>query len=161
MSLLDKLMFWKKHDGFDLGDMPDLGGPETGDAMGKHGPGYGGHEDAFGNDGFRRGDGFSQQQGMGADNGFAQQGFGGNDFGSMQQNSFSSQMQRPFSQQFNAGMPNSPQNQFGELVNKDMEIISSKLDSLKAGIDVINQRLANLERTAGAQQGSRRRDDWY
>ena len=40
--------------------------------------------------------------------------------------------------------------------NKDMEIISAKLDSLKATLESINQRIANLERIAYGEDDSKR-----
>ena len=47
------------------------------------------------------------------------------------------------------------------MLKKDIEIISSKLDALKAGIESINQRLMNIERIAIAeQQPQERRREW-
>ncbi|HLD43331.1 MAG TPA: hypothetical protein VJB08_05095 [Candidatus Nanoarchaeia archaeon] len=42
------------------------------------------------------------------------------------------------------------------ILAKDIEILSSKLDALRAGIESINQRLANLERMAGADNQQRK-----
>ncbi|MBW2995605.1 hypothetical protein KY312_04590, partial [Candidatus Woesearchaeota archaeon] len=36
----------------------------------------------------------------------------------------------------------------GDMAAKNLEIISAKLDALRASIDSINQRLANIERIA-------------
>jgi len=43
------------------------------------------------------------------------------------------------------------------LMGKDLEIISSKLDAIKAQIESINQRLANLERIAEGEQSTEKR----
>ena len=46
----------------------------------------------------------------------------------------------------------------GFTAEKDLEIISSKLDALRAALESINQRLANLEAIArGEEEKSRRR----
>ncbi|HLD07334.1 MAG TPA: hypothetical protein VJC16_07445 [Candidatus Nanoarchaeia archaeon] len=42
-------------------------------------------------------------------------------------------------------------------VAKDIEVVSSKLDALRAGLESINQRLAHLERIAEGEQDTRRR----
>lgn len=45
--------------------------------------------------------------------------------------------------------------------NPEMQLVSAKLDAIKAMIDSVNQRLANLERVAYAdQQQPKRRDSW-
>jgi len=41
--------------------------------------------------------------------------------------------------------------------NKDLELVSAKLDALKATLDTMNQRLANLERVAYGDDQSNRR----
>jgi len=41
-----------------------------------------------------------------------------------------------------------------ELINKNIEIISYKIDALRAAIDTINQRLANMEAASRGQQES-------
>ena len=43
-------------------------------------------------------------------------------------------------------------------VSKDIQILSAKLDSLKAILDNLNQRLANIERIANEAQQSERQD---
>jgi len=55
-----------------------------------------------------------------------------------------------------AYQPVSPQ----EVTNKDLEIISAKLDSIRANLDAINQRLANLERVAYAEKDKYERIRW-
>ena len=42
-------------------------------------------------------------------------------------------------------------------VEKDLELISSKLDTIKAMLSSLDQRTANLERAAGVQQQRRER----
>lgn len=65
-----------------------------------------------------------------------------------QQPSFQAQFQPPAQQQ-------QPQ---GFTAEKDLEVISSKLDALRAALDSINQRLANLEAIArGEEEQSKRR----
>jgi hypothetical protein len=57
--------------------------------------------------------------------------------------------QQPSYQQFQQPSPQQPQ---GFTAEKDLEIISSKLDALRAALDSINQRLANLEAIARGEQ---------
>jgi len=48
--------------------------------------------------------------------------------------------------------------------NKDLEVISAKLDAIKATIESINQRLASLERMAGTEEQeppAPRKREWY
>ncbi|MBW3022110.1 hypothetical protein KY328_04250 [Candidatus Woesearchaeota archaeon] len=40
----------------------------------------------------------------------------------------------------------------GTLINKDLEVISAKLDALKATLEAINQRLTNIERIAAGEE---------
>ena len=44
-----------------------------------------------------------------------------------------------------------------ENITKDLELISSKLDTIKAMLSSLDQRTANLERAAGVQQQQRQR----
>ena len=44
--------------------------------------------------------------------------------------------------------------------NQGSEIISAKLDAIKATLDAVNQRLANLERVAFSEHDNKRRDSW-
>lgn len=44
-----------------------------------------------------------------------------------------------------------------ENISKDLELISSKLDTIKAMLASLDQRTANLERAAGVQQQRRER----
>lgn len=45
-------------------------------------------------------------------------------------------------------------------VDKDLEVISSKLDAIRANLDSINQRLANLERVAYGEKDRQERIRW-
>ena len=127
--MLDKLMFWKKKDdfadfdkGFGLG--ADSGAPNLTD--------------------------FSSDQNVG---------LGQDPVDSMQGFSPPKQPQQPFSGQLPPITPQTqtpismqqapmPTPQHDVIVGKDIEIISSKLDALRASLESINQRLANLERIA-------------
>ena len=44
-----------------------------------------------------------------------------------------------------------------ETIEKDLELISSKLDTIKAMLSSLDQRTANLERAAGVEQQKRER----
>jgi hypothetical protein len=152
MSILDKLMFWKKDDDGLGDDMGNLGGK---------------NDLAFGNN-------FNP----------AQQQFGQQDLGLPQSNDAGMGQQYPPTQGFpqdpNMGQPNqqsafnqNPQsfsqrsyqqpynqpsyNQQEEITSKNIEVISSKIDTLKASLDSINQRLANLESIARGEDTNRRR----
>ncbi|MBU0461856.1 MAG: hypothetical protein KJ574_04695 [Nanoarchaeota archaeon] len=79
------------------------------------------------------------------------------------------QMQRPMQTaqpqqippQYSYAPSPQPQETFQrESYSKDIEIISAKLDSLRATLDSINQRLANLERIAQGEQDPKRRYEW-
>lgn len=52
----------------------------------------------------------------------------------------------------NTYAPNRPAEPNNDLVNKNIEIISYKIDALKASIESINQRLANIEAIAKGEQ---------
>ena len=42
-----------------------------------------------------------------------------------------------------------------QIISKDLELISAKLDGMKATLDAINQRLTNLERIAAGEKRER------
>ncbi|MFH1409769.1 MAG: hypothetical protein ABIH34_07695, partial [Nanoarchaeota archaeon] len=122
MSIFGKLAFWKKEDefsDFDLGKEPGMG--LDSDPMGS-----------------------SNNFGMPHDQGMSPR----------QNSSWSAQpsMDSGFSPQ---GPPSSPQHGFGAgpqssgpdyIVSKEIELISSKLDGLRASLESVNARLSNLER---------------
>lgn len=45
--------------------------------------------------------------------------------------------------------------------NTDMQLISAKLDAIKALLDTLNQRVANLERIAGEPEEPGTKGRWY
>src|SRR3989338_4122544 len=133
MGLLGKMAFWKKKDDFgDLGRDLDLG-------------------KEFGMD---TGQGPSPDLGMGLEPAqqpyqkfpsFQQQGF---------QNSFPAQpsfQPQPYPQPASDSY----------IASKNLEVISSKLDALKASIDALSQRVANIEAIARGEQEDQRRKRYY
>jgi len=59
-----------------------------------------------------------------------------------------------FQEQPRPYMQQQPQYYYGP--NRDLELVSAKLDALKATLDNISQRLANLERVAYGEEEQRR-----
>lgn len=139
MGVLGKLMFWKKKDDFEdlgLGDKPgqgmDLGlGPDLG-----------------------------SEPSMGQDLGMPSP--------SMNPSQPMNTQQQPFQQSPSFGPPQSPQPNFNPpaqntgdyTTNKNLEVISSKLDALKAAMESINQRLSNLEGIARGEEDKRYKSRW-
>ena len=166
MGVFDKLKFWgKKED--DLGDL-GLGKEELG------GDPFGGGKDPFaGENPFPDiGSADTQQQAApqpsyqqnprASPQGYAQSSPAQQRFqqpqmyGQYEQPDFN----RPFS--MNAQQPQQqvmqqPMNAYN--VSKDIEIISSKLDALRASLDIINQRLTNIERMSEREQ-VRKKTGW-
>lgn len=136
MGFLDKLPFFKKKDDFgdlNLGDKtpglgPDFGAPDL--SMNSQDP-------------FVSKDAPSSPDPLGLTPPSAQPSF-------QQQ---PPQFQQPAQPQFQQQQP--AQQQFSA-TDKDLEIISSKLDALRAGIESINQRLANIEQMARGEQEKRK-----
>ena len=64
---------------------------------------------------------------------------------------FSSYSPKPNYQEAHQGSPSS---------NHELQVISAKLDAVRATLDAVNQRLANLERVAYPSQDKTRRDSW-
>ena len=146
MGVLDKLMFWKKSD--DFGKDMNLGlGPDN-LGMGGQNLGMGNQNMGLGNQGFG-----NQNFGMPP----AQEDFGFNtpQYQSPYQNR--PQMAPPGFQASVPMMPTAPQQDFS-MVGKDIELLSYKLDTIKAALDMVNQRLANIERIA--QGEPQRRREW-
>jgi hypothetical protein len=148
MSIFGKLAFWKK-EGDALG--PDLG-------LGESQPGQGFDQDlGIGGD-----IGKSPELGLG-ETGQEPGGFGDpHDQSAIQQPSLSKELVS------GAGMRESSINvpgaaregKPGEVgVGKDVELISSKMDAIRAEVQTINQRLANIERMIEGQ-GERQRRSW-
>lgn len=131
MAFFDKLMFWKKGD--DLGDIgKDLG---------------------FDKDlGMDIGAGPSPDLGMGLEQPPQQQ---FQKYPSFQQPSF--QPQQAFQPQPAFQQPSYQ----GDIASKNLEVISSKLDALRATMESINQRLASIEAIARGEQEDQRRKRYY
>jgi len=154
MAFMDKLMFWKKN------EMPDLSGKDLGLDSGDNfnqaplDPGFGNQDLGLPNDNFG-------QQDFSTPTSFDQQPFA--------QSNPPQQRFQPtnFSQRTPQYAANYPQNDFGrnppqpmappgfntaqayeprqDMVSKDIEVLSYKIDTLKAAIDMVNQRLSNVE----------------
>ena len=136
MGFFDKLTFWKKKD--DFGDFgKDLG-------MGK-------------DLGLDMGQGPSPDLGMGIEPLQPQQPFQKYPSFPQQQNFQAPSFQAPPS--FQPSYP-SPSND-NYIASKNLEIISSKLDALKASIDSLGQRVANIEAIARGEQEEQRRKRYY
>jgi hypothetical protein len=127
MGILDKLMFWKKKDEFSS----DIGNFGADPSMGQA-PNLGMNVPEYGQDLGLPNQGYNEPQ-------FGQQ-LPASQFG--QAPSMFQGYQQPAKPAFD--------------VNKDMEVISAKLDSLRAYLDSINQRLANIERIAMNEEEKKR-----
>ncbi len=157
MAFKDKLMFWKKSDKDDMGDM------DFGD-MGKDDPFSSGQSnDPFG----------GQQQSADPLTGQQQptDPFAGQDPSASNQatDSFAQQPTAPMPQQ-GFGAPQQQNTPVSDqpyelhqktassssdttyMTNKNLEVLSSKLDALKAAIESMSQRLENIERMAYGEQ---------
>ncbi len=136
MGILGKFAFWKKKDDFgDLGKDLDLGKD-------------------FGMD-----QGPSPDLGMGLEP-LPQQPY--QKYPSMQPQPGFSAQSFPAQQPYQNSYPSSPSfagsSNDSYIASKNLEIISSKLDALKASMDSLNQRVANIEAIArGEQEDSRKR----
>jgi hypothetical protein len=152
MSFLDKLMFWKRND--------DNLGEDIGNLGGKN-------DLAFGNNFNPAQQQFGQQNlglPQGNDMGMGQQYSASPEYpqdpnmGQQNQQSAFNQNPQSFSQRSYQQPYNQPSyNQQEEITSKNIEVISSKIDTLKASLDSINQRLANLEAIARGDDSNRRR----
>lgn len=145
MSFLDKIMFWKKDPDFGVDLDKDF-------SLGKE-PDFGQQPD-FGNTGLGPSAmDVSQNQGM-QHYGQSQSGFG-----QQESSQFSQQAQYPGYQDFS--QPRSapviqhvPEAREAQQVtySKDLEVISAKLDAIKAVLESMNARIHNLERMARDQK---------
>ncbi len=131
MGFLDKLAFWKKKD-----EIEDLGKDL-------------GIDKDFGVD---FGAGPSPELGMGLEPAAPQQPY--QKFPSFQQPQQSFQSAPAFQQ------PSYSTND-SYIASKNLEVISSKLDALRATLESINQRLANIEAIARGEQEDTRRRRYY
>ena len=142
MAFFDKLAFWKRKD--DLGDLgKDLGLDKDFGLGMDSGP--------------------SPDLGMGLEAPQQQQPF--QKYPSFQQNNFSQpglQAQPSFQPQPSFQAPQQPQYQGDSYINsKNLEVISSKLDALRATMESISQRLANIEAIARGEQEDGKRRRYY
>lgn len=165
MSVLGKLMFWKgpdidkdfemKKEFTDMSKDFGIGGKETGFGMGKDSlgmemdrtPGLGGTGDM-------------SSQGYGADTGIKPMGFEHEEPSPLK----SAPLEKRYYQEIPQQQPYGQglgQQQYGQQVYqrdifKEVEILSAKLDSIKALLDSINHRLDAMER----QQTKKGRMEW-
>src|SRR3990167_10908012 len=144
MGFMSKLMFLKKHDEFgDLGK--DLGGDFTDPGLGSD-PGLGN------NLGLGKDDFGAAQQLPGAD-------ALGPEFGNVSQRPSSQRREMPTLEPVNApsygGGANYAQ-AAPSRVDKDIEIISVKLDNIRNTLEILNQRIARIERIAEGEQQQQR-----
>jgi hypothetical protein len=70
---------------------------------------------------------------------------------SFQQSNFQPAFQQPYQQPSYSN----------DMTSKNLEVISSKLDALRASLESINQRLANIEAIARGEQEDQRRRRYY
>ena len=182
MGIFGKLQFWKKSDDFDLGG--DLG-KDLGNDLNKDMP-LGGdfspNSQGFG-DAWNAGQGLDSPPQFGQPP-YGQQSFGQPQSTSFGQSSSPSFGQQPASAQFGqqksqpsfqqqsfqspsfsqpsyssaSYAPASPPPHDADYLNsKNLEVISSKLDALRAAMESMNARLANIERIAGQEEDNRRK----
>ena len=76
-----------------------------------------------------------------------------------QQNFSSPSYPQPYQQPVQPSYPSAANDPY--IASKNLEIISSKLDALKASIDALNQRVANIESIARGEQEDQRRRRYY
>ncbi|MEK6946099.1 MAG: hypothetical protein AABX32_00675 [Nanoarchaeota archaeon] len=71
------------------------------------------------------------------------------------QQNFSSPMQPAYQPPYQPAYPSAASDPY--IASKNLEVISSKLDALKASLDALNQRVANIESIAKGEQEDKRR----
>ncbi len=145
MGILDKIMFWKKTDEFadvGLGEKENL---------------------AFGNEfNAAPGTGLGPTPGSGTEPGM-DQGLGQQNQGFTPPGPTPPQPSAPSypSQPQFQPQPPSYANPQQDLEAKSLEVISSKLDAIRASIESLNQRLANLEAIARGEEEQGRKRRYY
>ncbi len=142
-----KVLPWKKKDDLALGDNLGLGGfgaPGAG-MQGMQGPGFGSggpYDSQFGGMGSMGGAGglgglppsqYSQVQPLGGFQGAAPQ-------------AEAFQRNQDYERSYAAG--------------KEIEVVSAKLDAIKAALETLNQRLASIERYIQTEQDFKKRGGW-
>lgn len=145
LGFMDKMKFWKKDDfdDFDFGDsksdpFADMGSSPS--PPGSQDPGFGQQSQ----DPMQ----FSDPMGGQDPSGFPPSQETSNPMGSTSQPFHNATFQQP--------QQSGQSDYHNYTVGKEIEIISSKLDALRASIDSISQRLSNLERMAEADIERRR-----
>ena len=123
MGIMHKLAFWKKDD-FDLGK--DTLGLDRGKNLGIDSTG----------------------KNLGLDRDTTGLDLNREDSSDLNESDYSSVNSPPGMQRNSFNQPQRPQYAPQSSDNKDLEIISAKLDALKAKMEMIDQRLANIERIA-------------
>jgi len=153
MGIFDKLKFWKKDNLPDL-NMPGGGmdaGLQPGMAPGTDNIGMGSHDLGL--------PGETPGQNPMAPPGMPPMGQPGQPMGQPMGQQLPPQMAPPgFTPNQQQPAPIAPaQPTHGEqMVAKDIEVLSYKLDTLKAALDMINQRLANIEKLASGETERKR-----
>ena len=160
MGFFDKVAFWKRKDSFgDLKNDPLLNAPPGGEQFGQ------GFNQGFGQQGFDPGQSqgfgqgfqqpnFDQGQGFGQNNQFGQ-GFSdpyapASPQGAPSESSYG-QSPAPFSQFAQHQQQQLPLSSEGISKDKQLEIISLKLDAIKSELDAMSQRLKRLEMIADGE----------
>ena len=140
MGILSKLAFWKRKDDFgSIGKDFDLGkdfGMEQGPS-----PDLGLGLEPLPQQPLQKYGSFQQPQ----------QGFSSQAYPAMQP--------YPSAYPGNQSFPNNSSDSV--IASKNLEVISSKLDALKASMDALNQRVANIEAIARGEQEDQRRRRYY
>ena len=176
MGVFGKLAFWKKNDDMGLGDdigkgfgdlakEAPLGGDfspnsqgfgEDWNPSGMGVPGMG--QSSFSQQPFEQSS-FSQQRPTGQSS-YGQQTFGSPaapspSFGQQQPSNSWQSIQQP---SYSPPSYSSPQQSGSDYINsKSLEVISGKIDALRAAVESMNARLANIERIAGQEEDNRKR----
>jgi hypothetical protein len=165
MSFMDKLMFWKKDplDSVDNSPMPNdgMGRSDFGvpDNMQQAPPNDWGRQDELGLPSSKGMPDFTKYRGVGnqeSQNLMNQ---------SIREQLGNDYMNPDVSQGYNnlgrgGGAIKAQNNNPSDPNNNEIQLVSAKLDAIKATMDAINQRLANLERIAYAEDDSKGRVQW-
>ena len=132
MGIIDKVMFWKKKDEFDDLDIPTGPGPELGGAPGDFGSDLG-------------------KSDLGPPPDFGS--------GPLADTHINPSPVGEITHQGPAAMqPTNLEPKQDFMISKDLEIISSKLDAIRASLDSLNQRLGAVEKMA--EGGQFKRSQW-
>ncbi len=142
-GIFGKVLPWKRKDDLALGDNLGLGGlggfgPPGKGMQGVQGPGFGGmpYDQQFGGVGNLGMGGLPQYQ--------QAQPLGGFPGAVPQAEAF--QKNQEYERSYAAG--------------KEIEVVSAKLDAIKAALETLNQRLASIERYIQAEQDFKKRGGW-